>query len=50
MEIGMNFLMIFQDENPFYGDRLIRGGNQKDLTNGLDYEEVSSLSQIKSID
>ncbi|CAF1182399.1 unnamed protein product [Adineta steineri] len=27
-------------ENRFYGDRLVSGGMQKGLTNGIDYEEV----------
>lgn len=36
-------------ENRFYGDRLIHGGVQKGLTNGIDYEEVNSIFQIKLI-
>lgn len=44
--IEMNVLMVFQGENRFYGDRLIRGGNQ----DGRDDEEVSFLILMKSID
>lgn len=33
-------------ENRFYGDRLINGGVQKGLTNGIDYEEVNLIFLI----
>lgn len=35
-------------ENRFYGDRLINGGIQKGLTNGIEYEEVSSVLSTHS--
>ena len=36
-------------EYHFYGDRLVHGGIRKGLTNGLDYEEVIFINQIRTI-